>query len=194
MVGRVASVCPHAARCSQGPLPLPPPPFHTQDYCTYALPGDALAAQLEQLWRQGALVDVRLCTQDGSLVAAHRLLLAAECGYFRALFLGAGAAMREASDSGAAVQLQHASGEQLALLVEALYCRRLQVRRHGHRTGRRAGARGCSFVLTTPAPPPCSERRAPPFTHHRSASVTCRGCWSWAATWKPPPSWRHAAG
>lgn len=65
---------------------------------------------------------------DGVAVAAHKLVLAAACGYFRALFLGAGSRMREAADSPTTtVQLRHHESQHLAALVEALYTRSLRV-------------------------------------------------------------------
>ena len=54
-------------------------------------------------------------------LAAHRVVLAAGSGYFRALFLGAGTAMREGQDGVATIELQHHCSQQLATVVEALY-------------------------------------------------------------------------
>jgi hypothetical protein len=60
---------------------------------TYASPPDALAGALRGLWERGALCDVALVAADGAELPAHRLLLAAACGFFRALFtVRAGAA------------------------------------------------------------------------------------------------------
>lgn len=116
--------------------PTPPPRHPTptlQASCVFHLPHEHVCSGLAVLWRQGALCDVRVSASDGGAVAAHRAVLAASSGYFRALFLGAGTAMREAggggggSDGVLTVALQHESSAQLAAAVEAIYTGRLQV-------------------------------------------------------------------
>lgn len=47
------------------------------------------------LWEDGSLCDVQLRTVDGGIVPAHRVVLAASSGFFRALFVGSGRQMRE---------------------------------------------------------------------------------------------------
>lgn len=53
---------------------------------TYSAPPDATAAGLLALWQHGKLCDVVLEGADGAELPAHRLVLAATSGFFRALF------------------------------------------------------------------------------------------------------------
>ena len=44
-----------------------------------AFPADSL----QQLWEQGAFVDVRVCSEDGQAFGCHRIILGAASTYFR---------------------------------------------------------------------------------------------------------------
>ncbi len=77
----------------------------------------AVQACLKQLWLDGQLCD---CTVEG--IPAHRVVLAANSGYFKALFTGAGTCMTQGQSSGQqAVQLHGVDREALPLLLEAIY-------------------------------------------------------------------------
>jgi hypothetical protein len=56
--------------------------------CSYSQPHpDPTASALRDLWERGHLCDVVLVsTADGAALRAHRLVLAAASGFFRALF------------------------------------------------------------------------------------------------------------
>jgi hypothetical protein len=87
------------ARHGGAPTPAPPedeaPPLVCEPAdggaCVYSLPPDPTAAALLQLLRAGALCDALLVPADGGEpVPAHRVVLAATCGFFRALFTVSG--------------------------------------------------------------------------------------------------------
>lgn len=64
-----------------------------------ALGGGSSSAEkavLSDLWHQGWLCDVRLHAGD-SIFAAHKIILAANSQFFRAMFVGAGRSMLERS-------------------------------------------------------------------------------------------------
>ena len=55
--------------------------------CSYSQPADPMAAALLALWEHGKLCDVLLASAaDGTALRAHRLVLAAASGFFRAMF------------------------------------------------------------------------------------------------------------
>jgi hypothetical protein len=54
--------------------------------CTYSQRPDPMAGALLALWEHRKLCDVALAPADGAALPAHRLVLAAASGFFRALF------------------------------------------------------------------------------------------------------------
>jgi hypothetical protein len=73
--------------------------------CYTQSPPDPMAEGLRALWERGALCDVALAPADGGALQAHRLLLAAASGYFRALFTVSPPARRGLRGGGACVPL-----------------------------------------------------------------------------------------
>lgn len=80
---------------------------------------------MADMWRAGQLCDVVLRSYDGAQVPCHRLALAAGCGYFRALFTGAGMLMADGGSE--AVELHELAGEDLQVALAAVYDQRVQV-------------------------------------------------------------------
>ncbi len=127
----------------------------------YAFPSCFASRGLASLWHAHELCDTRLIAEDGH-VDAHRVVLAACSGFFRARFVGAGAAMSrngtcvtlgvgtgtgqlgtgdsqrgagEVEEAGwATVSLQQYPVAALTLVVEAMYQGHVQV----------SGAVGCA--------------------------------------------------
>lgn len=87
-------------------------------------------ASLAELWRAQQLIDVHIQSADGALLGAHRIVLAASSGFFRALFCGAGQAMREGttvnSASSLVVELPY-NQQQVSALLEILYEHNIRV-------------------------------------------------------------------
>jgi hypothetical protein len=54
--------------------------------CTYGLAPDPTARALLELWRHGKLCDAVVVSAEGAELPAHRLMLAASSGFFRAMF------------------------------------------------------------------------------------------------------------
>lgn len=66
---------------------------------------------------------------DGPEVPAHRVVLAASSGFFRALFSGAGAHMSEGRvESNSVVQLPGVTYKGLGVCIDAIYGSPLKVR------------------------------------------------------------------
>lgn len=91
----------------------------------------AMSSSLAELRRCGILCDVILLAQGGQSVQAHKVCLAAASGYFRALFAGAGTAMREAhalQQSGQhMVHLADLDVDSIDVVVNAVYDRKVEV-------------------------------------------------------------------
>jgi BTB/POZ domain len=73
------------------------------------------------LWEDGSLCDVQLRTVDGAIVPAHRVVLAASSGFFRALFVGSGRQMREGSEDSKPISLTGVNEASLRALLKAVY-------------------------------------------------------------------------
>ena len=93
---------------------------------TIELEGDGFSLSLREFWASGKLCDVLLRTCDGIELACHRVVLAASSGFFRALFLGAGACMSEGGRR--IVDIRELTGPDLHAAIDAVYCQRLVVR------------------------------------------------------------------
>jgi hypothetical protein len=89
------------------------------------------------LYKQQLLCDVPLQAVDGQQIGAHRIILAASSGFFRAMFCGAGQLMREgmqvphsiqccAYSSTAVIPLPY-TAQQLSFLLSTLYEHQIQV-------------------------------------------------------------------
>lgn len=78
-----------------------------------------LGSTMAQMRKAGELCDVTLIAMDGSQFPCHRFILAASAGYFRALFTGAGSAMREGSSS--SVRLWELGPQELADAIDCMY-------------------------------------------------------------------------
>ncbi len=88
--------------------------------------GGDLTPALESLWKEGELSDVVLVSKDAETFKAHKIILAAASGYFRALFIGAGRHLRESQDFSTAtdeqkIRLPALSGKSLRSLLEIIY-------------------------------------------------------------------------
>ena len=73
------------------------------------------------LWEEGSLCDVQLRTVDGAIVPAHRVILAASSGFFRALFIGSGRQMREGAEDSKPICLTGVDEASLRVLLKAVY-------------------------------------------------------------------------
>jgi len=73
------------------------------------------------LWEDGSLCDVQLRTVDGAIVPAHRVVLAAASGFFRALFVGSGRQMREGAEDSKPICLTGVDEASLRALLKAVY-------------------------------------------------------------------------
>ncbi len=73
------------------------------------------------LWEKGSLCDVQLRTVDGAIVPAHRVVLAASSGFFRALFVGSGRQMREGAEDSKPICLTGVDEASLRALLKAVY-------------------------------------------------------------------------
>ena len=88
--------------------------------------GGDLTPALQSLWKEGELSDVILVSKDTERFKAHKIILAAASGYFRALFIGAGRHLRESQDFSTAtdeqqIKLPALSGNSLRYLLEIIY-------------------------------------------------------------------------
>ena len=87
----------------------------------------AAGPDLWDLWRDGQpLCDVVLRAADGRELRSHKVVLAASSSFFRALFVGSGAAMRPAAGRCPAtglpvVDLPGLDGDALLTILEGLY-------------------------------------------------------------------------
>jgi hypothetical protein len=73
------------------------------------------------LWQDELLCDVQLRTVDGAIVPAHRIVLAAHSGFFRALFVGSGRQMREGTEDSKPICLTGVDESSLRALLKAVY-------------------------------------------------------------------------
>ncbi|KAJ9527446.1 hypothetical protein QJQ45_025698, partial [Haematococcus lacustris] len=102
---------------------------------TFTLDAAASALAVAELWKAGSLVDCVIMSQvDGHRIPAHRLVLAAASRYFCAVFLGAGAHMKEGGqlvDGATSSQLvlvpMPVPGAELELVMRAIYGLELKV-------------------------------------------------------------------
>ena len=91
-----------------------------------------LTPSLQSLWKEGQLCDLTLISEDNQKFEAHKIILAAASGYFRALFVGAGGHLRESFDRDTApeeqkIRLPAVSGESLRSVLEIIYEKRLNI-------------------------------------------------------------------
>jgi hypothetical protein len=91
-----------------------------------------LTPSLQSLWKEGQLCDLKLISEDNQTFEAHKIILAAASGYFRALFVGAGRHLRESFDHDTApeeqtIRLPAVSGESLRSVLEVIYEKRLNI-------------------------------------------------------------------
>jgi hypothetical protein len=91
-----------------------------------------LTPSLQSLWKEGQLCDLTLISSDNLSFEAHRIILAAASGYFRALFVGAGRHLRESFDQGRSpaeqpIRLPAVSGDSLRSVLEIIYDKRLNI-------------------------------------------------------------------
>ena len=87
---------------------------------------------MQQLRHQSSLCDARLRPADGPDVLAHKVLLAASSDFFRALYAGAGASMREGTmEASDALDLPGTTYAGLRSCIDALYGQPLRVCNHG---------------------------------------------------------------
>jgi len=93
---------------------------HPQELPVKVLPlGRAPYEHLATFFREGALCDAVLVTEDGARIAAHRVVLAASSEFFRAMFMGAGQVMQERLMP--EVLLRGVSGDTVRTVLGALY-------------------------------------------------------------------------
>ena len=93
--------------------------------------GGDLTPSLQSLWKEGQLCDLTLISSDNQIFEAHKIILAAASGYFRALFVGAGRHLRESFDKARSdtqsIRLPAVSGDSLRSVLEVLYNKDLNI-------------------------------------------------------------------
>lgn len=94
--------------------------------------GGDLTPSLQSLWKEGQLCDLTLVSSDSQTFEAHKIILAAASGYFRALFVGAGRHLRESFDQGTSpkeqtIRLPAVSGDSLRSVLEIIYNKQLNI-------------------------------------------------------------------
>jgi len=93
--------------------------------------GGDLTPSLQRLWKEGQLCDTTLVSSDSQIFEAHKIILAAASGYFRALFVGAGRHLRESFDQARSdtqsIRLPAVSGDSLRSVLEVLYNKDLNI-------------------------------------------------------------------
>lgn len=97
----------------------------------HSLGGD-LTPSLQSLWEEGQLCDLTLISKDDQTFEAHKIILAAASGYFRALFVGAGRHLRESLDFSTSpydqkIRLPAVSGDSLRSVLEIIYNKHLDI-------------------------------------------------------------------
>ena len=94
--------------------------------------GGDLTPSLQSLWKEGQLCDLTLVSSDSQTFEAHRIILAAASGYFRALFVGAGRHLRESFDRDRSaneqiIRLPAVSGDSLRSVLEIIYNKQISI-------------------------------------------------------------------
>ena len=94
--------------------------------------GGDLTPSLQSLWKEGQLCDLTLVSSDNQTFDAHKIILAAASGYFRALFVGAGRHLRESFDQDRSpneqtIRLPAVSGDSLRSVLEIIYNKQLDI-------------------------------------------------------------------
>ena len=97
----------------------------------HSLGGD-LTPSLQSLWEEGQLCDLTLISKDDQTFEAHKIILAAASGYFRALFVGAGRHLRESFDRDRSaneqiIRLPAVSGDSLRSVLEIIYNKQISI-------------------------------------------------------------------
>eukprot|EP00854_Cymbomonas_tetramitiformis_P011613 gene11613-13715_t len=91
---------------------------------TVALNSCSWGDSLLELWEEGQLCDITLCTSTDEL-PAHRIVLASASPFFRAMFTGAGEHMAEGKST--RVDITGVDGETLRQLVACVYRREVEI-------------------------------------------------------------------